>query len=556
MYKQYILILSFLCLLLSACDSQYTDNPILIKAESLLKADTLVHEHADSAYKLLNNIPNPKRLSKADYAAWCLLYTNAQYQLYMDIKSDSLIKVAVNYYAGSKLKKQSGTSYYLLGCILKLLNQNDKAMLAYKQAYAVLDGTGEYFILGKIVFNMGHIYLIDYNYTEANSCFKKSLKLLEKTGMKEDQISPCLEISCMSDQLGYSFDSVLFYSNKALKLAKEVKDTVAYYSIISAQGELYHLKNSKLAINRLLVGFNHCPELRTRTASFLCDIYSNINKPDSATFYWEIARKEKREDDQLLKYLCGAQVYENRKDFKQAYYFINKAYCKQDSISQNSQKKQLLRIDSQFDLSQKEKANSELKINNRNKIIWIGFLIILLLITLVILQRVNALHKKKQAELVLKQQKIEFELREKELELRIKHDSLLYKLQQRIEMTLRFKKLQQGGTSPRKQEEFIELIIKQVVLAENEWQYYIDESNLLYNNEITDLQDKYTELTQADIFVVILTALGISISDSCILLNMSKETMYTRRKRIKKRLKIDADTDLEEWIISYFGKPY
>jgi len=37
-------------------------------------------------------------------------------------------------------------------------------------------------------------------------------------------------------------------------------------------------------------------------------------------------------------------------------------------------------------------------------------------------------------------------------------------------------------------------------------------------------------------------------------LSMEKNTMYVRRKTIKKRLGLDAETDLEEWIVAYVSE--
>ena len=539
--KKQILLLSIFCLLLTACGSPYTDNAIIIKAESLL------NEHPDSAYRLLSGMNKPEQLSKRDYAAWCLHYTHAQYKLYMDIKSDSLINVAVNYYANSPLKKYSGTSYYVLGCVSELLHRNEKAMLAYKKAYLALDGTKEYKTLGLVTVNMGYIYKQDKNYYQANICIRKSLKYFELSGNKKCLTSSYFEVSNMSLQLDYPFDSTMFYSNKALKLATKINDPVLIHHIISKQGELLYNKNRRVAINDLLVGFNHCPDIRVQNAAFLAYLYSEINMPDSASFYLKIANKEKGDIElELFKSLTSAGVFESRKDFRQAYYMIENAYLKQDTVFRDKLKSQSYKIDKQFDLSEKEKENAALKIANRTKIIWIGVLIILVLIILLLFQRRNILNKEKQALLEIEKQKTEFKLKAKELENSLKHELLLSKLQQRIEMTLCFNKIQQGTFNPKKEGEFIETMTNQVILAKNEWQDYIDETNSLFNNKITDLKAKYTELTPSDIIVIVLISLGIDISDSCVLLNSSKETMYIRRKRIKKRLGIDVD--LEDWI--------
>jgi len=541
MKNKQILLLCIFCMLLSACGNQYTDNAVILKAESLL------NEHPDSTFKLLNTIDKPEHLSKSDYAAWCLHYTQARYKLYLDIKSDSLINVAVDYYTKTHLKKYSGTSYYILGCVSELLHRKEKSMLAYKNALQTLEDTQEYNILGLTTINMGYIYMQDKNYSVANLCFKKSLELFKLSGNKKYQLSSCIEISNMMLQLEQPFDSMLYYSNNALELSKEVNDTVLYYYIISQQGEFTYNKNKREAVNKLLVGFNHCPDLRRRNASYLAYLYSELKKNDSATFYLRIANEERGvSETEVLKNLAEAAVYENRKDFKQAYYSFQQAYLRLDSIFYKKQKSQLYRIDKQFDLSEKEKENDELRIANRNVVIGIGFLIILVLIILLVFQRINIRNKRKLTKLEIKQQKTAFELREKELENSKKQELLLSKLQQKIEISVRFNKLQQGSYEPQKQAEFIERITNQVILTKDEWQDYIDEANSLFNNRITDLKDKHRDLTPSDLIVVVLIGMGIDISDSCILLNSSKETMYMRRKRIKKRLGIDDD--LEEWV--------
>jgi len=85
-----------------------------------------------------------------------------------------------------------------------------------------------------------------------------------------------------------------------------------------------------------------------------------------------------------------------------------------------------------------------------------------------------------------------------------------------------------------------------MIFTKDEWQDYIDEANNLFNNRVSDLKNKHRGLTPSDLIVIVLICMRIDISDSCTLLNSSKETMYIRRKRIKKRLGIDDD--LKEWI--------
>ena len=89
---------------------------------------------------------------------------------------------------------------------------------------------------------------------------------------------------------------------------------------------------------------------------------------------------------------------------------------------------------------------------------------------------------------------------------------------------------------------------KEIILSEKEWQYYIDETNSLFNNKLIEIRNSHTELTPPDMIVISMICLGVDISDTCQVLNMTKNTMYSRRKKIKKRLNIDVEDDLEEWI--------
>jgi len=113
---------AILCIILASCKPKYTEN------ETILRAESLLNSAPDSAYYLLLSIKYPERLSKADYAAWCIHYTNAQYKLYKEIKSDSLIQLAINYYSKSDLTKYNGTAHYLSGCISQMHKNNKKAM--------------------------------------------------------------------------------------------------------------------------------------------------------------------------------------------------------------------------------------------------------------------------------------------------------------------------------------------------------------------------------------------------------------------------------------------
>lgn len=392
-----ILIAATFAFLLTACSETYTSSPLILKAESVM------NEHPDSAFQLLSSIHSPEKLSKADYAAWCLHYTQAQYKLYMTIQSDSLIEIAVSYYGGSKLKKYSGLSYYLQGCVSELLHRYEKAMLAYNMAERILTDSKDYDIKGLIAINTGYLYQRNENFGQAIISFKKAAELFSLSGNKKYLQYAYLELSNTCYQLDRPFKTTMQYSNKALNLAREINDSLLYFQILSRQGELLYREDQKTAIANLKAGFEHCANLRIRNASFLAYLYSKTNHIDSVQYYLRIANEKILDSEvKIFNELTKAAMYENQTKFTLAYASMEKAYIMQDTVFRQKLKDQLYKIDKQFDLAEKEKENTRLKIANRNVIIGISFLTIAILVVFFIFLRLNIYHKKREAAIILK----------------------------------------------------------------------------------------------------------------------------------------------------------
>ena len=159
--------------------------------------------------------------------------------------------------------------------------------------------------------------------------------------------------------------------------------------------------------------------------------------------------------------------------------------------------------------------------------------------------------------MIIEKQQLEFEIKTKEFENDKKLKILLSNLQNKIDNTLHYKKLQLNLSKTDKNEEFIADITRQAVLTDKEWQFYIDEANELFSGNIAKLKLEFPQLTNADLIVVSLICIGIDITNSILLLDYANiNTMYIRRNRIKKHLGLDNSTDLEKWLRNYVISPF
>jgi len=526
-----------------SCQSEYTKNKTILRAESI------VLTHPDSAFRLLTSIPHPEKLSKADYAAWCLQYTYAQYKLNQEIRSDSIIRLAVDYYEKSGLLKQSGTSYYILGCILQKDSKYEEAMNAYKKAEYVLKSTNYNDLKGLVDIRIGYLYLHDEIFNESLIYFKKSLNYFISTKNIKYQAYSYRMISDIYYQLNYPFQTVMNLSNHALKLSKQSGDSVNYYSILGQQGELLFDKNYTLAKEYLLINYRHFPLLRSNYASLLSYIYIKLNKPDSANYYVQIAKKDTTQTKYTVgRYFTEAYVAYNEGDKDKAFSLYEKAYSIRNKFFKLSVINQLHIIDKQFDTTKSESEIATLKIDNRNKVIVISLLIIVVLAGLIIFLILSIRHKNKIMEHQVEKHQLEYAIIIKKTENNQKRELLLSKLQQRMENTLHVNRLKMGLSQHGKLDDFIKEISTQSIISESDWEFYIHEANHIFDQKLALLSASHPQLTQPDIKVITLIFLKMDIADSCSLLNMTKPTMYHRRSLIKERLGLPKDTDLEDWV--------
>lgn len=544
--KKYGFIL-FVIFLIS-CQGRYTRNDVILKAEKLLDATP------DSSYKLLSSISNPQSLSDADYAAWCLQYTHASYKLQKKILFDSIIQISVNYYRNSKLKKQSGTAFYLLGCISELSNKDSVAMEAYKEAENVLALSDESNLKGLVQFNLGYICMKEEAYNNSLKYFRKSVKYFNQSKNKKYLAYAYRKISNIYNQLDYPFDSVMHYTELALKASKEAGDSINYYSILSRQGELLYNRDYKPAKELILKGYHYFPSKQSYYASYLSYIYLKLNQPDSAKYYIKIALLDKFDSSsQLIALHAAALISEGSNDYKKAYSYLEKGYILRDSIYALNISDKLQRIDKQYDLTRKEEENATLRIANQTKIMWIALLAVGFLIILVLFLFIRNRLKQKQADYELEKQRLKFSNETTKIQNLQKMELLLVKTKNKIENTLAFNKLNRNLMTHGKKEQFIEEITKQSTLSEKDWPDFIKEVDHLFENRISKLQVEFIELTESDCIVIALICLKINIPNSCILLDMHKNTIYNRRKIIKARLDLDSDSNLDKWIVGYMS---
>lgn len=77
--------------------------------------------------------------------------------------------------------------------------------------------------------------------------------------------------------------------------------------------------------------------------------------------------------------------------------------------------------------------------------------------------------------------------------------------------------------------------------------------DVIHDHFLQRQKEAHPSITPKDQCLMVCMLLGFSIEDCCILLNMTKSTVYNRRKRIRQHLELPADMSLEDWIAQQKG---
>ncbi|MEI8085773.1 MAG: hypothetical protein WCG93_06120 [Paludibacter sp.] len=527
-----------------SCKKEYTQH------DTILNAEQLVDSFPAKALILLDSIPNHENFSTSDNAAWCLQYTRTLYKLDSAIYSDSLISISIQYYKGTSLYKYSGLSYYLLGCIESNLNETDRALQAFKMSEYQLLKTKEDNLLGLTYYKIGYLYSLDEYFDKSIENFKKSSYYFHRAKNMKNEAYAFRELAISTDNAKRNIDSVLSYFHRAKTLSLQVNDSANYYdtnfylaiTLLTKTQDYQKAKKYLLDVYR----YNKCDPYYYNKISL---VYSNMNQADSALYYFHKALPDTLTIyAKVATYIAGAYAEKANGNYAKAFEYFSLYDNNRNKVIAETKRNQHYRIDQLSMLNDKMIENDGLKIDNRNKVIYIEVLVIILLLVIVVMLRIQAKRFKEHDDLLNEKQKLMIEIKHKRF-------LIFSRLKNRIEITLRFRQMSEKiQFANEKQHLFMTGILDQFVLTEVAWQSCIDGVNFIYNNQLERLSVLHPAITQADKIVMSLISLQLDITDSCIVLGLTKNTMYRRRNTIKERLGLDKSIDLEVWLLSQMAQ--
>ena len=282
-YILYILI-AFTALLNIQCignGKEKTPLPELVHAESVM------FDHPDSALHILEDMPMPSaRRDKENHALWCLLVTQAQYKRMMKIPSDSLVRIAYDYYKPTDNARRKAMSALYMGDINYELRNIEEAMQYYLEGKTEVEKTDDYKTGYLVMVSLCRLYLYrDFADYALEAC-RKAYDYAVKDSNKRYQLASLKFMArcyCISDSLSKAIDTY----HKCSELTLELELENYYYDI---QSEIALVYKNKGDIEKSLEIIKSFP-IKYQPALLTGKNYYLLGQQDSAYIYLNEALK-------------------------------------------------------------------------------------------------------------------------------------------------------------------------------------------------------------------------------------------------------------------------
>ena len=379
-------------------------------ADKLQQAEECMNEYPDSALSLLKSIGQADLQTEEHRARYALLYSQALDKNYIDVTSDSLIQVAVEYYKDKDDARSKFFSYYYLGRIYTNANELTQATLAYMEAEQLVEELDDDYAAGLLYTQLGNIYREYYDLPKALESYQLSTVHYHKAGKPLHKLYGMLSQSAIYKSMNKDTDSFHILYNTLIE-AKEINQASVIRSCLADLIMLcLNMDKQKEALSfyRDLIN-NHSIERMTSSfyasLSLLMAREKEIEK--SQHYLNEAWTRTKTQSDSIHLYYISAQIGDWTGNYQKAY-----SDLKQSITLQNSRIREALQqpvLTTQKNFLHQELEHQEYKIRMEKYIRLLGFIILALVSVIFILflrkrfqkslKEQDSLHEEKMEEL-------------------------------------------------------------------------------------------------------------------------------------------------------------
>lgn len=511
----------------------------------------------DSSLTILRKIPSPEALTEKEYAAYCLLITQAMDKSLHIHTSDSLIKIATNYYEKQDNLQDLALSYYYCGRVYSDMHETLKAQQYYLKAQDLGENLNMPELLIRIYNSLGTLYSFQDVYEMALPLYKKTLPLLENTRDSTNLSYVLRNIARVFTETQHP-DSAIIYFHRAIR-------TATPQSISAIQNSLGSLYLQTGKYNDAYYCIQKSIQL-SKNPKFLYPVYLNLGEYffktaqyDSAQYYLNHSLQSPIIYTKAGSLYFLAQIEKQKLDFNNYLKYWNEYEQLRDSIDNDLHFENIRMTQSMFSFQRvvDEKIKYE-KVSARRMIIIYQLLIVtavMLTVSFFIFKREE---QKKKNLLYIKEklykQSLQY-IEDNERKISLLEDKLTSGLQTLSETkrklfesqkemyilknkqaALEHETTQQLEADMKKTSLFAKINQTEEKLSEDEWSELGILIDTTYPNFRRCIYDLYARITPEELHICYLIKIGIPVKRIANLINITSSGVSQCRRRLYKKL--------------------
>ena len=418
-----ILFILALFLAFTACSDQKAVTDVLNSAE------VLMNEHPDSSLNLLRTLSFDDFQKESNRARYALLHSQALDKNYIDVTSDSLISVALEYYKDKDDVRSKFLSYYYMGRVHANGERYLQATSCLMESEQLVEEVGDDYLSGLLYSEMGRIYRVYYDYPKSLEAHRKAAECYERAGMIGHrnymwryQSQVCCNIN--------KYDEGESLLKKCLVSAKEEGDEELIKSCTGDLIMLYVEQNQMVAARLLCENYPTLKQGEFGSSSFMGTLVRLcISEQDFIQAYYYLRKgweRAKNRNDSINLYLSSAMLSDKMGDGKKAYQELLIGISMQNVNVRHSLEQPILTVQKNYLSDRLEFQNYKLRMEKHFRILCFLFFVVLLGIVVYVLSKKLKQEKEKARKTI---DELNEEMQRKEAESHHKIASLLQELE-------------------------------------------------------------------------------------------------------------------------------
>lgn len=556
--KSLLKILPLLFLLTVSCARRDEALRLLEKAQSLIESAP------DSALMYLDSIFLPEKfLSKENYMEYLVTNVQAKYKNFKDIKDDTLIFEAKDYFIGKAHDpKLIAQSYLYSGCVYDERQDYGKALNEYNYAFSTAELSHDSILMYLSTSYIANIYGKQNYFDKALEKHLQSINYI-KEGDKE-----MLATSYANIAKGYLIslnnDNSIYYIDKALDIVTDSDNKKLLSSVYQFAHVIYRecnrIEEAKDFL-RLSIEANGDSLATSLYNLNLAELYLETGEQDSTKKY---THKLINEIDNINDMAFLASSYGFLSDYysslnmnDSALYYQDRLTRTIDKIREDNMQQNIYEIEKKYNY-ERLSNNYHKKLNRQFKMIIVMLLILIILVTIISMLIVRK--KKGKIALMKKNEQLVIEMNSLKSEYNILEElnndiksSVGNILKQRSKLIVKVNNIEKKHNDTDKD---IVNELKSLVYGSRNKSGLIAAIDLLentYEKLPTFVKERYSNLNETEYNVCILSMLPLSSREIAGIINLGESSVAKARSNIRKKIGAEGyGSDIGDFIFEEF----